>query len=84
MVAAMQQGRELATAAHGIGSMLLDPLDLPASHLDTIASELARLQILPHYSKLLLPITTPEGPEINTGEALAGWSLLCSARVAIP
>ena len=84
MLAAMQQGRDLATAAHGVSSMLLDPLDHPASHLSTIASELACLQILPHYSKLLLPITTPEGPEIYTGEALAGWSLLCSARLAMP
>ena len=78
LVAALQQGfsRDLATAAHGMITMLLDPLDVPAPHLGTIASELARLQILPRCSELLLPITTLEGPEIITGEALSGLSYL--------
>lgn len=87
LVAALQQGfsRELATAAHGIITMLIDPPELQVSHLRIIASALARQQILHHYSQLLLPITTGEGPETITGEAaFAGLSLLCSARLAMP
>lgn len=69
LVAALQQGfsRDLATAAHGIITMLLDPANLPDSQLVIAASVLARPQNLHHYSELLLPITAGEGPEITTG-----------------
>ena len=69
LVAALQQGfsRDLATAAHGIITMLLDPANPPDSQLGIAASLLAGPQILHHYSELLLPIAAGEGPEIITG-----------------
>lgn len=67
LVVAMQQDRELATAAHEMISLLLDTAIVPASQLMHTAAVLAHLQVLHHYSGLLTPIKTDVHPENIAG-----------------